>query len=275
MKFRFQEYRRRSIIPLAVLGLAAYYLFIFLPLGRRAQSLDAPLQKAWQKLSASLDLDPTNTTVIDFVHITNQIGDTREALVILETAKQQATARLQLAPPLRARMSAPFQLVEYQNERSKQLDELSSLAKQQQVTVEPAVFAGFPEHTADVRQPALLWAALAAIDCLLHTAFQCKIAAIHSLEAPLALTNAPPTNSLERLAEIPLQIEFTASAANAIRFLQCLPLQAEEIRAAGLPEALTNKPLLFIERLVVRKQSPDKPDEVRLSLRAIGFALRE
>ena len=172
-------------------------------------------------------------------------------------------------------MNAPFQLVEYQNERSKQLDELSSLAKQQQVTVEPAVFAGFPEHTADVRQPALLWAALSAIDGLLRTAFQCKITAIHSLEVPLALTNAPPTNGLDRLAEIPLQIEFTASATNAIRFLQCLPLRAEEIRAAGLPEAPTNKPVLFVDRLVVRKQSPDKPDEVRLSLRAIGFALRE
>ena len=275
MKLRFQEYRRRSLIPLAVLGLAAYYLLIFLPLGRRAESLDAPLQKAWERLSISLDLNPTNTTAIDFLHITNQIKETRQALVILENAKQQATARLQLAPPLRAKMSAPFQLVEYSSERSKQLEELSSLAKQQQVTVEPAVFAGFPEHTADVRQPALLWAALSAIDGLLRTAFQCKITAIHSLEVPLALTNAPPTNGLDRLAEIPLQIEFTASATNAIRFLQCLPLRAEEIRAAGLPEAPTNKPVLFVDRLVVRRQSPDKPDEVRLSLRAIGFALRE
>ena len=275
MKLRFQEYRRRSLIPLAVLGLAAYYLLIFLPLGRRAESLDAPLQKAWERLSISLDLNPTNTTAIDFLHITNQIKETRQALVILEHAKQQATARLQLAPPLRAKMSAPFQLVEYSSERSKQLEELSSLAKQQQVTVEPAVFAGFPEHTADVRQPALLWAALSAIDGLLRTAFQCKITAIHSLEVPLALTNAPPTNGLDRLAEIPLQIEFTASATNAIRFLQCLPLRAEEIRAAGLPEAPTNKPVLFVDRLVVRRQSPDKPDEVRLSLRAIGFALRE
>ena len=275
VKLRFQEYRRRSIVPIAGLVLAAYYLMVFLPLGRRAESLDAPLQKAWQKLAVSLDPDRTNVVAIDFLRITNQLNETRQSLMTLENAKRQATARLQLDSPLRARMNGPFELVEYQNERSKEVDELGSLAKQQQVVVEPAVFAGFPEHTADVRQPALLWAALSAIDGLLRTAFQCKISAVHSLSAPLALTNAPPANGSERLAEIPLEVEFTGSTASAIRLLQCLPLRAEEIRAAGLADAPTNKPVMFVDRLVMRKQSPDKPDEVRMSLRAVGFVLRE
>ena len=273
MNMRFQEYRRRSIIPLAGLGLAAYFIFIFLPLGRRAQSLDAPLQKAWQKLSASLD--QTNVIAIDFLHITNQLSETRQALLILEKARKQATARLQVATPLRARMNAPFQLVEYQNQRSKQLEELGLLAKQQQVAIEPGVSAGFPEHTADIKQPALLWAALSAIDGLLKTALQCKVLAIHALEVPLALTNVPPINGFDRLAEIPVQIEVTASVASATRLLECLPLRAEEIRAAGLPEAPTNKLVLFVDRLILRKQSPDKPDEVRMSLRAVGFVFRE
>ena len=37
----FREYGRRSFLPLAGLALAAYYLFLLVPLGRRAQSLDA------------------------------------------------------------------------------------------------------------------------------------------------------------------------------------------------------------------------------------------
>ena len=172
-------------------------------------------------------------------------------------------------------MHADFQLVDYENERSRQLDELSNLAKQQQVAVEPAVFAGFPEHTADVKQPALLWAALSLTEGLLRTALQCKVAAIHSLEVPPVLTNAPPTNGTERLAEIPLQVEFTASAASAARLVQCLPLRADEIRAAGLPEAPADKPALFVDRLIMQKQSPDKPDEVHVWLRAVGFVLRE
>ena len=273
MKIPFSEYQRRGIVPLAGLVLAACYLFLLRPLARRAESLDKPLQKAWQKLSISLG--QTNTTAIDFLHITNQISETRQALLILESSKQQASARLQLGAAVRNKMRADFQLVDYENERSRQLDELNNLAKQQQVAVEPAVFANFPGHTADVKQPALLWAALALTDSLLRTALQCKVAAVHSLEVPPVLTNAPPTNELERLAEIPLQLEFTASAASAATLLQCLPLRADEIRAAGLFEAPVDKPVLFIDRLLVQKQSADKPDEVHVWLRALGFVLRE
>ena len=125
MKIPFSEYQRRGVVPLAGLALAAYYLFVLLPLARWAESLDEPLQKAWQKLSISLD--QTNATAIDFLHITNQLSETRQALLILENAKQQATARLQLGPAVRARMHADFQLVDYENERSRQLDELSNL----------------------------------------------------------------------------------------------------------------------------------------------------
>ena len=172
-------------------------------------------------------------------------------------------------------MQGDFQLVDYANERSRQLDELSILAKQQQAAVEPAVFAGFPDHTADVKQPALLWASLSLTESLLRTALQCKVSAIHSLDVPPVLTNAPPTNGTERLAEIPLQVEFTGSAASVAMLVKCLPLRADEIRAAGLPEAPADKPALFIDRLIIQRQSPDKADEVHVWLRAVGFVLRE
>jgi hypothetical protein len=273
VKIPFSEYQRRGIVPLAGLLLAVYYLFVLLPLARKAKSLDEPLQKAWQKLAVSLD--QTNATAIDFRHITNQISETRQGLLILESAKQRATARLGLGATVRARMHADFALVDYENERSRQLDELYNLAKQQQVAVVPAVFASFPEHTADVKQPALLWAALSLTDALLRAALQCKVDAVHSLGVPPVLTNAPPTNGLERLAEIPLHLEFTASATCAMRLLESLPLRADEIRNAGLPAAKADKPPLFVDRLIVQKQSADKPDEVHVWLRAVGFVLRE
>lgn len=273
MKIPFSEYQRRGVVPLAGLALAAYYLLVLLPLARRAESLDAPLQKAWQKLSFSLE--QTNTTTIDFQQISNQLSDTRKALLILDGAKQKATARLQPGAAVRAKMQADFVLVEYDNERSKQLEELGSLAKKDQVAIEPGVFSSFPIHTADVKQPALLWVALSLTDTLLQTALRCKVAAIHSLEVPPVLTNAPPMNTTERLVEIPLQLEFSGSATSAVKLLQCLPLRADEIRAAALPEAPADKPPLFVDRLVVQKQSVDKPDEVHVWLRVVGFVLRE
>src|SRR5437764_8128643 len=109
----FQEYRRLSILPLAALGLAAFYMFFYRPLDRRCRSLDAPLQAAWKKLAESLD--QTNALTLDFTHITNQLSETREALALFDSAKQKATARLELGASVRAKMSAPFQLVDYEN----------------------------------------------------------------------------------------------------------------------------------------------------------------
>ena len=109
MKIPVSEYQRRGIVPLTGLVLAVYYLFVMVPLARKSQSLDEPLQQAWQKLSASLD--QTNTAAIDFQHITNQLSETRQALLILENARQQAAARLKLGAAVRARMHAAFALV--------------------------------------------------------------------------------------------------------------------------------------------------------------------
>lgn len=273
MRLPLKDHQRRILIPALGICLAAYYLFVLNPLVRRAQRLDEPLQKS--KLKLLVALDQTNATSIDFQRITNQLIETHQALQILQKAREQARARLQLGTATRTKVFSDFELVDYESERSKQLDVLRNLAKQQQVTVDPTVFDAFPMHTADVRQPSLLWAALSLTEGLVHTALQCKVTAIQSLDVAPVLTNAPPTNGLEQLAQIPIQIEFTGPAASAARLLQCLPLRSEEIRAAGLPEAPPDKVPLFVDRLILQKQSPDKPDEVHVWLRALGFVLRE
>jgi hypothetical protein len=142
------------------------------------------------------------------------------------------------------------------------------------VLIEPAVFTGFPQQTAEVEEPELLWAELEFIDDLLTSAINCHVGAIHSLTTP-PLTNAPPTNGIRSLAKLPVQLEFSGPATNVTRFLRSLPLRGDELKAAGLPDAPTNKPALFVDRLILRRQSPDKPDDVRVSLRAVGFVFRQ
>jgi hypothetical protein len=273
MKIFLREYQRRCLIPLGAIGLAAYYLMVFVPVKHRAESLDVPLRQSWQKLAASLE--QTNALAIDFLHVTNQLGETRQALAILDTARQKATARFELPPALRARLNAPFELVDFQNERSKELDELMRVGKEKQVTVEAPVFSGFPEHTADLRQPALLWPALAFANNLLHSAIDCKIEALHALEVPVALTNNPAASGAEQLVQIPIEMEFSSSFENAWKLARLLPLRAEEARAAGFTNAPADKPVLLIDRLFVKKQSPEKPDEARIFLRAVGYVLQE
>jgi hypothetical protein len=269
----FQEYKRLLLIPMAGLALTLYFLLYYVPLARRVNSLDAPLQKAWRKLSVSLE--QTNATTIDFLQLSNQLAETRQALAILENAKKEAAMRLQLGAALQNKLNAPFQLVDYENERSKKMDELDKKSRDQKITVEPAVYVGFPEHTADTTEPFLLWPALSLTDDLLQTALRCKVAAIHSLDVSLPLTNTPNAEIGMRWSEIPLQLEFTASADNAVKFIQSLPLRAQEAKAAGFREVPAEKTPLFIERLMIRKQAPEKLDEVRVWLRAVGFVLRE
>jgi hypothetical protein len=269
----FQEYKRRSILPLAGLVLAAFYFLVFVPMQQRAASFDLPLQKDWEKLCAALEQSPKINT-INFRQLTNQLAETRQALTLLDSARQKVITRLELGPMVRARMSAPFQLVDYENERSQELDQLARLAKEQQVSLDPAVLAGLPEHTVDVQQPSLLWAALSFTDGLLRTALSSNVVALLSLQVPLALTNSP-TDTPARWTEIPLQLEFTASAAGALRLLQSLPLRPEEASAAGMRELPANKAPLFLDGLILKKQSPDRPDELRVWLRLVGFVSRE
>jgi hypothetical protein len=267
------ETRYRSILPLLAGVLGAVYLFVFVPLDRQARSLDAPLEKAWRQLAAALG--QTNVLKLDFVGLTNRLNETCAARTALEIARQQARSRVELDAVLRAQISVPFLLVDYQNEAGRRIGTLARLAKQEKVVLEPAVLAGFPEQSADMQEPALLWAELAFLDSLLTTAINAKVATIHFVAAQMPRTNAVPAINGLSLAELPLQIELTGPIANVARFLQTLPLRADEIKAAGLPAGPVNKPALFIDRLVLRKQAPEKLDEVRVSLRAVGFVFQK
>ena len=271
MNFHSTITRRRLAIPLVGAVLAAFYLLGFKPLETRSRELDVPLRRSWQSLAAALG--QTNATVLNFGQITNQLAETRKELALLEAARKKAALRVEWDPAIRLKMEAPFELYEYQNERSKQADELARLGKEQKVVVEPAVLTGFPEHTADIKEPVLLWPALSMVQYLLTTAVKCKVGIIHSLDVPLTLTNQPAGGN--RLAEIMIQTEMTGSLPNVMRLVQSLPLRSADVAAAGLPSAGTNKPPLFVDRIIVRKQTPEQPDEVRLALRLVGFVLRE
>jgi hypothetical protein len=263
------ETRRRLLLPLLAGMLGAVYLFGLIPIDRRARSLDAPLEQSWRQLAAALG--QTNALELNFAGLTNQFNDTRAALAAFDLARQQARDRVQLDEDLRAQLTQPFLLVEYQYEAGRRMDALVRLAKQENVTLEPAVLAGFPEQSAEMKEPALLWAELAFLDSLMTTAINAKVSTVHVISAQMPLTHALPMGNGRSLVELPVQIELTGPIDRVGRFLQTLPLRGKEIKAAGLPAAPTNKPALFIDRLILRKQTPAKLDEARVSLRAVGF----
>jgi hypothetical protein len=272
MKFSMNQFQRRSLVPLAGVALALYYVMVFLPLKKHATDLDVPLQQAWRKLASSLE--QSNKDLIDFMFVTNQLAETQDARTAFDAARERMIARLELPPSVRSRMNGAFQLVDFENERSKEQDELIRLAKQQQVSIEPAVYAGLPDYSLDVRRPELLWPALEMADGLLQSALQEKLTAVHTLQSSVLLTNTAAGGS-DRLAQIPFQIELSGPYTNVSRWLFGLSLRGDELRAAGVSQAASEKPPLFIDRLVIKKQAADKPDDVHVLLRVIGFVMRE
>lgn len=269
----FHEYKRRTFIPLAGVVLAVYYVFVFVPIDNQSRELNEPLQKSWRNLAGSIGR--SNAMAIDFLHITNQLSETKEALKLLQDAKSRAFRRMELSEELRSKLNSDFQLDQYQIARSQQMDELVNLAKKQNVAIEPAVLAGFPEHTIEVTQPELLWASLNMVKGLLTTAVHSKVSAIHSLDVPMVLTNNLVTSASWIISAIPLEVEFTGAAPAVAQFLRSLPFRGDELRTAGLPEVPADKPPLFVDGIVMRKQAPEKTDEVHVTLRVVGFVLRE
>jgi hypothetical protein len=270
---KFTERHRRNLVPVAALLLVAGYLFVLLPLSRHAAGQKEPLDKAGRALAGLLG--QTNNPTLDFQSITNQLAATRAALTTLESVRQQAAARVELGAAVRDRMKLPFQLVDYENERGRQQGLLQQLARQKKVTLAPTVLEELPAHTYAVTEPNMLWAELAVVESLLATAVHCQVGTIHSLQVPVTFTNFPPLAGSRTFTEIPMQIEFTAPAPAATRFLQSLPLRGAELAAAGLPVSSTNKPAMFVDRLLVRKQTPETLEEVRASVRVVGFIFHD
>lgn len=271
--FRIPERRRRCLLPASALVVAVFIFAVLHPLSRRSQALNRPLAETSADLAAALN--QPELEVLDATAIERRLRETQRSLGLLQLTIAELTKRIALRDEIRARLQAPFQLFDYQYERQIEIEALARLAEQRQVKLDPGVLSGVPQHSADLRNPALLWARLELIHHLLATAIECQVSAIHMLRAPWPGSALAATNSTRSLTAVPLQIELTADTSAVMRFLRALPLRADELRAARLPAAAESKPPLFIDRLLVLKQSPLKPDEVRLVLHLSGFVLRE
>lgn len=264
----------QRVLLLGGLFLALYYFLVLVPLGDRVNTLDKPLQDAWKKMLKhrlttatveGVDLDALERQL-------SQLGRTADALKqFTETARKRAA----LEPTVQEKMRQPFQLVDFQNERQLRLEELERMAKEKKITVDPAVPYGYPEYSSELKQPSLLWGHLAAVHQSLLVAMQCQITAINGVSA--RSPRRIPTDELQpRIAdELLFNLQLTGTMPAVNRFLTTLPMRAPEAQALGLPELPATKPALFIDRVMVRKESPEKPDVVRLELRVVALVYRE
>lgn len=269
-----QQRARQRTLFVGGLALTLYFLLVYRPLAKRAADLDAPLTNAWQKL-VSAAVDRAAVDAQDLSRIGENLRQVERSVALLESTGQRVADRIELDVSVRAKLKEPFQLIDFQNERQLRMEEVVRLARQQQVTLEGAVLAGFPEHTADRTQPELLWVQLAIVNKLLSAAIACKVSVIKSLSVEPLEPHHSSGEGSEFLEEIPVRIEVAGATESVSRFLLCLPMRGDELKPLGLPESFPTQPVLFIDRLMLRKRNPEKLDDVQLELRACGFVYRE
>jgi hypothetical protein len=255
-------------------ALALYFLLVYRPLARKAASLDRPLTNVWAQLT-STNRGIAINELADLPKVEETLVWMERSGSVLDKAAQAVAARVELEPPLRAKLTEQFQLIDFQNERQFRIEQLTAQAKQKQVTLEPAALAGFPQYTADRQEPEVLWVQLAMVNKLVSTALACQVAGIKSISCESVFAHRSSRDAHAFMDEVPIRFELTGALPNIVRFLTALSLRTEDLKERSLAELVPARPALFINNLLVRRQVPDKPDEVQVLARVSGFIYRD
>jgi hypothetical protein len=257
--------RLLRLVLLGTLALALAYLVLDRRLADRLAAQDAPIADLRRRVALAAQDAGLGSNIVGFATLEGRLAELRDHAARLDEATAAAFARLEPPGTLRARLEEPFQLVEFQNERQRRLEEVGKAAGDAGVALDAAVAGGLPMHTPDLVRPELLWAQLELVNRLLRTAIQARVAAVHEV----ALPTEPPGPVTEPPAawhDVRAFLAFTADAGAALKLLTALGFTPAEARATGLPDGLAGQPALFLDRLLVRRSVLERADEVRVEL---------
>ncbi len=268
----------RSYLPectlLGALVAALGFFGFFQTEARRADALDRPLRQAWESFAAT-NQSSEATAGLSLEELPAALERLQQSAGELLELRQLVTERLQLPADTLERLGEPFLLIHFENERLRLAEELVALARSKKVGYEAAVTNGLPRYTADLVEPALLWARLEFARQVLLTALHAQVGAVRHLEQLPAVSHRSLITGRRYYEELPMRLEVVGTVDPVSRFLTNLPLRGAELEDTGLAGALTNKPVLFLSHLLLRKSAPDRPAEMRVELIVSGFVPQE
>jgi hypothetical protein len=184
--------------------------------------------------------------------------------------RQLALERVALPGSVLDQVQAPFQLIDFDNERLRIAEGVAALAKARKVQLQPAATNGLPQYPSE-SAPAFLWPRLHFAHQVLLAAIHCQVGGILDLSQLPPVSHRSPANDRRVFEEMPMRLEVTGAVEPLARFLTSLPLRGAELEHTALAGLLTNKPALFIGQILVRKSAPDRPNDARLEIVVSGF----
>jgi len=133
------------------------------------------------------------------------------------------------------------------------------------------VLANYPEYSSDMKNPELLWAYLSMVHNSLLSAINSRITSINSLTIRAVKTIAydDKTNSLP--TELHFRLTISGNSQSVSKFITLLPAKYNpEVKDASLG---MDKPELYIDRILIKKDGIEDTDNVMAELRICGFVL--
>ena len=105
-----------EVTALLAVGLALAFVLLYQPVARRAELMDQPLRQAWDTFAR------TNQSSVATAGVPEDKLHARLDLLLAASAelaelRRLALARIELAPEVLERIRAPFQLIDFDNER--------------------------------------------------------------------------------------------------------------------------------------------------------------
>lgn len=258
-----------EVVALLTLALALGFVLVYQPVARRAELMDKPLRQAWDAF-ARTNQSSVATAGVAMDKLPARLELLQTASTELAELRRLAVQHIELAPRTLELVQAPFQLIDFDNERFRLGEEVMALARTRKVQLQPSVTNGLPRYPAE-SAPAFLWPRLHIAHQLLLTAIHCQVGAILELSQLAPITHRSPGDDRRLFEELPMRLEVAGAVEPLARFLASLPLRGTELERTALGSALTNKPALFIGQVLVRKAAPDRPSDARLEIIVSGF----
>jgi hypothetical protein len=268
----------QRLVVLAAIALAIAYLLLLRPLALRVIEEDVPLRDLRQRL-ATATLEAGLPRETDFLALNTQLRSLQRASEEFAEARREALPRLKHPQEVQERLEEPFQYVEFLNESQRRVEELTALAQSNRVALTPGLARGFPRYQPEVARPELLWAQLATIHRVVRTAIRAGIREISQATVEPLPVIEPSETAMGAALDLPapattsapwaiLRVHVTAvGEVDALaRLLLSLVLTPEELKQTSLPEDFGDRPTLFIEHLLLRRNQVEAAHQAQLEL---------
>lgn len=250
----------------------AYFLLVYRPLNARTKEKDSLLRQTWSRLE-EINRKQQAPDRSDFNLISKSLkqwATNMELATNMESVKQTLLSRIEIDSFYRDK-SLEFKLVDYQNHRQEVIESLDKLAQARQSRIPPSVFEGFPAYHSDLSHPKYLWVELTLTQHLLQSMIYADVESIAKLSVQRERAPSVDADRLSPLIPVVSEVRFVCDSGSLSRLLLMLPLRSEEIQKGLTIDYPPNKPSLYVDQILIQKNSPERPARVAVWMKTVGF----